>query len=278
MKNNYSTVLTIAGSDGSGGAGIQADLKTCAALGCYGLSVLTALTAQNTCGVVSMMPVQPEFISRQIAVLKTDIRIDAIKIGMLGSREAIGAISQNIQDIANAIPVVLDTVLMSSSGHQLVPDDSIEAIKSELFPLARLVTPNLPEASRLAGRSTLPSSRTGIRKVAEKILLQGPGAVLVKGGHMRGNICSDLLLSNTEERWLSSPRIDTLNTHGTGCTLSSAIACFLAKGMELEPAVENGRAYLIGALEAGSTFCLGKGSGPLHHLYRWWKTPGEERA
>ncbi|MCW8799090.1 MAG: bifunctional hydroxymethylpyrimidine kinase/phosphomethylpyrimidine kinase [Prosthecochloris sp.] len=273
MKKSYTTVLSIAGSDGSGGAGIQADLKTIAALGCYGLSAITALTAQNTCDVESFTAVEPEFISHQIDVLNKDIRIDAIKIGMLGSQKAIGSIACSIRKMKSLRPIVLDTVLISSSGSHLLPEESIDELKRELFPLARLITPNLPEASKLTGRTELPSSKTEIRKVAEELLITGPEAVLVKGGHMQGDRCEDLLLSGREERWFSSPRISTVNTHGTGCTLSSAIACFLAKGRGLEDAVAEGRNYLLGALEAGSFFRLGKGSGPLDHLYRYRQMP-----
>ncbi len=268
----YTTVLTIAGSDGSGGAGIQADLKTFAALGCYGLSVVTDITAQNTCGVSDSFALPAEFVARQIRVLADDIHIDAIKIGMVSSPETIRAIAETLRNTMDA-PLVLDTVLASSSGTPLSSGDSKKALLEELLPLADLVTPNIPEAADLTGTSPLPSRKTDIERMADILRKKGASAVLIKGGHTTGQSCDDYLLSSTFGEWLSGPKIETPNTHGTGCTLSSAIAAGLAKGLGLLQAVKNAKEFTSEALRSGAGFSLGKGAGPLHHLYA---LPGEE--
>ena len=268
----YTTVLTIAGSDGSGGAGIQADLKTFAALGCYGLSVVTDITAQNTCGVFDSIALPAEFVARQIRVLADDIHIDAIKIGMVSSPETIRAIAETLRNTLDA-PLVLDTVLASSSGTPLSSGDSKKALLEELLPLADLVTPNIPETADLTGTSPLPSRRTDIERMADILRKKGASAVLIKGGHTTGQSCDDYLLSSTFGEWLSGPKIETPNTHGTGCTLSSAIAAGLAKGLGLQQAVKNAKEFTSEALRSGAGFNLGKGAGPLHHLYA---LPGEE--
>lgn len=262
----YTTVLTIAGSDGSGGAGIQADLKTFAALGCYGLSVVTDITAQNTCGVFDSIALPAEFVARQIQVLSNDIPIDAIKIGMISQAATIRAIAEFL-DKRPDIPVVLDTVLASSGGRAFSSDSSIQALKSDLIPLSRIITPNLPEAAGLAGLKDVPSKKTDIEKTAAILLIKGASAVLIKGGHMEGDFCDDYLLTSEYGKWISSPKIDTPNTHGTGCTLSSAIAASLAKGHDLLTAVKTAKAFTGDALLNGAGFRLGKGAGPLHHLY-----------
>ncbi|MBL6956450.1 MAG: bifunctional hydroxymethylpyrimidine kinase/phosphomethylpyrimidine kinase [Chlorobium phaeobacteroides] len=265
----YTTVLTIAGSDGSGGAGIQADLKTFAALGCYGLSVLTGVTAQNTQGVIRAIPLEPDFITEQCSALADDIEIHAIKIGMLSSSAAVQAIAAFLRS-SPSIPVILDTVLRSTGGMELVPPAARDSIIHELFPLATLITPNLPETIELAGLDGIPASKKEIERAAEILRSKGTDAVLIKGGHMTGAVCDDYLLSESKGEWFSSSRVRTINTHGTGCTLSSAIAAFTARGFALHEAVKNGRSYTREALKAGSSFMLGKGTGPLHHFYQWW--------
>ncbi len=268
-QKKYTTVLSIAGSDGSGGAGIQADLKTFAALGCFGLSVLTGVTAQNTQGVISAVPLDPDFITEQFRALTDDIEIHAIKIGMLSSSAAVQAVVAVLRN-KPSIPVILDTVLRSTGGTELVPPVARESIIQELFPLATLITPNLPETLELAGLDSAPSSKKEIELAAEILRSTGTKAVLIKGGHMTGAVCDDYLLSENQGEWFSSSRVPTINTHGTGCTLSSAIAAFTARGFGLHEAVKNGRSYTREALKAGSRFILGKGAGPLHHFYQWW--------
>ncbi len=268
-RKQYTTVLTIAGSDGSGGAGIQADIKTFSALGCYGLSVVTGITAQNTAGVRSSVALSPHFVAEQLKTLAEDIAINAIKIGMLSSESTAGAVAEALRSI-RPVPVILDTVLKSSSGTELVPKNAKKVIISELFPLATLVTPNLPEAAELAELETEPASKNDIEKAAVVLKEKGGAAVLIKGGHMTGNLSEDYLLSNKGSEWFSSPKITTKNTHGTGCTLSSAIAAFMAKGLDLHEAVREGRKYAIEALQAGAAFSFGKETGPLHHFYRFW--------
>ena len=266
---NYTTVLSIAGSDGSGGAGIQADLKTVAALGCYGLSVITGITAQNTQGIECTVALPSTFVRRQFEVLAEDITINAIKIGMIPSASTVRAIAETLRNFP-AIPVILDTVLQSSSGAELASSDSKNSIVKELFPLATLVTPNLPEAKELAGLNSMPIEKNDIEKTAETLRNEGAAAVLIKGGHMNGELCADYLLSEKGGEWLSSPRIMTKNTHGTGCTLSSAIAAYTAKDLDLDEAVRKGRLFTLEALQAGTRFTLGNGPGPLHHFYRFW--------
>lgn len=269
MPVNYTTVLSIAGSDGSGGAGIQADLKTFAALGCYGISVITDITAQNTRGVFSSLALPAAFVKEQLEVLAQDIEIDAIKIGMISSFSTVQVIAETLQDHF-PIPVILDTVLQSSSGTELNSADAKTSMVKELFPLATLVTPNLPEATALAGLKHVSSSKNDIEKTAEILREKGAHAVLIKGGHMTGNVCEDYLLSTQKKEWFSSPRIATINTHGTGCTLSSAVAAYTAKGLDLHEAVRKGRLFTLQALQSGSRFILGSGAGPLHHFYHWW--------
>ena len=266
---NYTTVLSIAGSDGSGGAGIQADIKTFAALGCYGLSVITDITAQNTQGVESSFALPPAFVQRQFEVLAEDIAINAVKIGMISSASTVRVIAESLREHPG-IPVILDTVLKSTSGTELSSTDTKNSIRRELFPLATLVTPNLPEVKELAGIDRVPAEKSDIEKAAEILRNEGTAAVLIKGGHMKGKLCEDYLLSAKGGEWLSSPRVTTKNTHGTGCTLSSAIAAYTAKGLDLDEAVRKGRCYTLEALTAGTRFALGKGSGPLHHFYRNW--------
>lgn len=266
---SYTTVLTIAGSDGSGGAGIQADLKTFAALGCYGLSVVTDITAQNTCGVQSTFALPPELVTEQFNVLAEDIAIHAVKIGMISSAGTVRAIAEALHKHP-LIPVILDTVLRSSDGRELASGDVKASIAKELFPFATLITPNLPEAAELAGLGTVPGSKQDIEETAEVLRAKGAAAVLIKGGHMAGDMCEDYLLSHEKGEWFSSRKIPTKHTHGTGCTLSSAIAAHTAKNLDLHEAVRKGRLFTFEALKAGAPFALGKETGPLHHFHRWW--------
>lgn len=264
MMQNYITVLTIAGSDGSGGAGIQADLKTIAANNCYGLSVITAVTAQNTIEVESIHNIPPAFIGEQFKTIVDDIRIDAVKIGMLGSPEAAETVVELMKSL-NEVPVVLDTVLRSSSGKSLYEAETMQTMK-QLFHLASLITPNLPEAALLTGRDKAPTTKAEIEQMAEDLHREGAKSVLVKGGHGEGEQCCDCLLHEGQLFWYSNPKIDTLNTHGTGCTLSSAIACGLAKGLPMNEAVADAIGYTRKALQAGASWRLGHGNGPLEHF------------
>lgn len=271
MKKSYTTVLTIAGSDGSGGAGIQADIKTFSALECYGLSVITALTAQNTMGVTAVYPIPETCVTEQFRSIAADISIDAVKIGLLGSAGMIMAVSALLKELKGNPPIILDTVLNSSGGRSLLPVEAISVLKSELFPLASLITPNLPETALLTDLKCPPASRKSIENAAIKLLETGAKSVLVKGGHEEGENCSDCLLYDNRFFWFSSKKIMTENTHGTGCTLSSAIAAFMARGESMENAVGKAKAYMNDALQAGARYRLGNGKGPLHHHYSLWK-------
>ncbi|NTU58221.1 MAG: bifunctional hydroxymethylpyrimidine kinase/phosphomethylpyrimidine kinase [Chlorobiaceae bacterium] len=264
MHHEFTTVLTIAGSDGSGGAGIQADLKAFAACGCYGLSVITAVTAQNTMGVRDYLAIPASFIRTQFETIADDIRIDAVKIGMLGSTDSAQTVTGLLGGL-RGVPVVLDTVMRSSSGKSLFPEEN-RASMSRLFPLATLITPNLPEAAWLTGRETHPSGDGEIEEMALALHRQGASSVLVKGGHGEGSECRDCLLHEGEFHWFSNRKIVTRNTHGTGCTLSSTIASELAKGTGMVDAVGNAIVYTRSALEAGASWRLGHGNGPLQHF------------
>ena len=270
MKRTYTTVLTIAGSDGSGGAGIQADIKTFAALECYGLSVITALTAQNTTGVSRVYPLAETCVIDQFRAIVADISIDAIKIGMLGSEAMIKVVSSLLRELKPAPPVILDTVLSSSGGTTFFPSEAIPLMKAELFPLVSLITPNLPETALLTGIRQPLKTRQDIEDAALQLHNTGAASVLVKGGHSESNECHDCLFYKDRFFWFSSKKITTSNSHGTGCTLSSAIAAFMAKGETTENAVKKAKTYLDEALLAGINYRLGGGNGPLHHLYRLW--------
>jgi hydroxymethylpyrimidine/phosphomethylpyrimidine kinase len=259
----YARVLAIAGSDSGGGAGIQADLKTIAALGCYGMTAITALTAQNTVGVRSIHSVPTDMLRDQIDAVVEDIGVDAVKIGMLHSAAVIRTVADAI-DRHGLRPVVLDPVMMSTSGAKLIDDGARAVLVSELFRRAVLVTPNLDEAALLVGRPL--ATEKDMETAAQELLEMGARAVLIKGGHLAGEIVSDLLLATgAPAHWMRAPRIATDNTHGTGCTLSSAIASQLALGADLQHAVELARAYVRAALEAGARVRTGAGSGPLNH-------------
>jgi hydroxymethylpyrimidine/phosphomethylpyrimidine kinase len=259
----YPRVLSIAGSDSGGGAGIQADLKTFAALGCYGTTAITALTAQNTLGVRSIHAVPSAILADQIDAVSEDIGIDAVKIGMLHSAETVRTVASALQRHALKT-VVLDPVMIATSGAVLIDQEAIAVLVYELFPLATLVTPNLDEAALLVGRPL--ATEADMEGAARQLLEMGANAVLLKGGHLAGDTVSDLLLSRGEApHWMRAPRIATANTHGTGCTLSSAIAAQLALGMGLVEAVEAARGFIRAALEAGAGVRTGAGSGPLNH-------------
>lgn len=254
-------VLTIAGSDCSGGAGIQADIKTIAVHKMYAMSAITALTAQNTTGVFGIMEATPEFVANQLDCIFTDIRPDAVKIGMVSSSKIIEVIADKLTEY-KAENIVVDPVMVSTSGGKLLSDDAINTLITKLLPIATVITPNIPEAEVLCGFKI--DGEDDMIKAAETISSNLSGAVLVKGGH-RVNDATDLLYANGAYEWFRAERIDTTNTHGTGCTLSSAIACNLADGKSLSESIKNAKMYLVGALKAGLD--LGKGSGPMDHTY-----------
>ena len=269
------TALTIAGSDSSGGAGIQADIKTMTANGVYAMSAITALTAQNTTGVTGIFEATPEFLAQEIDAIFTDIYPDAVKIGMVSSAEIIEVIADRLS-AWNATNVVVDPVMVATSGARLIAEDAAEALTRRLFPLATVITPNIPEAMALLDYE-VDSERT--QQNAAMLLTRRFGcAALVKGGHLV-NEANDVLsepaplddegnhLGDPLTTWFRHKRIETSNTHGTGCTLSSAIACALAQGMDLADAVNAGKAYLTGALAAGLD--MGKGSGPVNHMWQY---------
>ena len=269
--NKIPIALTIAGSDSSGGAGIQADLKTFSALGVYGASVLTALTAQNTRGVQGVEPVRPEFVVAQIASVMDDLDVRAIKTGMLANSAIVSAVAAALARVP-AIPVVVDPVMVATSGDRLLTPDAIAAYKNELFPRAMLVTPNLPEAAALLGAGIAMSEDEAVGQ-ARAIAAFGSRAVLVKGGHGQGATAVDILVSGDAVVRLAAPRIETPHTHGTGCTLSAAIAALLARGEALETAVRRAKDYVSAAIAAGRELGVGHGSGPVDHLYAIRREP-----
>ena len=256
-------VLIIAGSDSGGGAGIQADIKTVTLLGGYAMTAVTAITVQDTKGVHGVWPVPLEAVLGQMQVTLADIGTDAIKTGMLGNAALVEAVAECLSERAQMIPRVIDPVMVATSGHRLVDAKGVEAIRSELVPRARLVTPNAPEAEVLTGKAV--ESVDGQRRAAEQLLELGAHGVLVKGGHLGGSVVTDVLQTTTGEWIFESPRIDTTSTHGTGCTLASAIAALLAQGVSVPEAVEQGRDYLMGAIRSAKGF--GQGSGPVNHSW-----------
>lgn len=260
------TALTVAGSDCSGGAGIQADLKTMMAHGVYGMSAITALTAQNTMGVTGIMEATPEFLAQQIDAVFTDIRPDAVKIGMVSSAALIQVIAEKLKEY-QAEHIVVDPVMVATSGSRLLADEAIITLKKQLLPLAQLATPNIPEAEVLADMEI--KSAADMEQAARRIGREHHCNVLVKGGHQL-NDANDLLCAHGQITWFYGERIDNRNTHGTGCTLSSAIASNLAKGLPIEKAVAQAKKYISGALAAGLD--LGAGSGPMNHAFAVEKT------
>ncbi len=256
------TALTIAGSDSSGGAGIQADIKTMTANGVYAMSAITALTAQNTTGVTSIMEATPQFLAEELDCIFTDIYPDAIKTGMVSSSELIEVIAYKLTGY-QAKNIVVDPVMVATSGARLISEDAISTLKSKLLPLAKVITPNIPEAEVLSEMQI--KSEADMEKVAEIICNRLGCSVLLKGGHQL-NDANDLLWQKNEQAtWFMGKRIDNPNTHGTGCTLSSAIASNLAKGYDLKTSVKYAKNYISGALAAGLN--LGKGSGPMNHAF-----------
>lgn len=253
------TALTIAGSDSSGGAGIQADIKTMMANGVYAMSAITALTAQNTTGVTAILNVTPEFLAQELDAVFTDIYPDAVKIGMVSESELICTIAARLKQYG-AKNIVVDPVMVATSGAKLICDEAVDILKTELFPLASVLTPNIPETEVLTGR--LVRSAEDMVEAARQIAETYHCAVLVKGGH-KLNDANDLLYTDGSYRWFNGKRIDNPNTHGTGCTLSSAIASNLAKGLSMEVSVERAKEYISGALSA--MLNLGQGSGPMDH-------------
>ena len=259
--------LTIAGSDSSGGAGIEADLKTFSALGVYGASVITALTAQNTKGVFAIHQVPADFIAAQIDAVFSDLDVGAVKIGMLGDTPAIDAVAAGLSSY-RARNVVLDPVVLASSGASLLRPGAIVALR-KLIGKARVLTPNLAEAAVLLNLP-LACDETVMQVQAQQLLALGAGAVLIKGGHLDGLESVDLLVENDSCLRLAAPRIETRNAHGTGCTLASALAAGLAKGLALEPAVREAKAYVSAAIAAADRLKVGHGTGPVHHFHDRW--------
>ena len=262
--------LTIAGSDSGGGAGIQADLKTFSALGAYGASVITAITAQNTRAVTAVHPVPTDIVAAQLDAVFDDLAVAAVKIGMLGGPEIIAAVAEGLAP--RGVPLVLDPVMVAKSGAMLLPDAAVAALRARLLPLADLVTPNLPEAARLL-EAAVARSEQEAEAQGRALLALGARAVLMKGGHATGPVCVDLLVTADGTLRLEAPRLATRNTHGTGCTLSSAIAVALAKGAALPDAVTAAHRYLQGALAAADSLRVGSGHGPVHHFPELWSRP-----
>lgn len=267
MRPHYYPVLTIAGSDSSGGAGIQADLKTISALGGYAMSVLTSVTAQNTCGVREVLGLPPSVVRSQMEAVLEDIPPLAMKSGMLYDGDIIAVLADLISTHPHPIPYVLDPVMVATSGDRLLQEEAIDVLRTQLLPLATLVTPNIPEAEILSGITI--ESEGDADRAADKILHRGAMNVLIKGGHRTASEAEDRLYTAKGEQPITftAPRIDTPNTHGTGCTLSAAIATHLALGEPLEEAVRLGKAYLTEALEAGRKISIGHAHGPVNHFY-----------
>lgn len=260
-------LLSIAGSDPSGGAGIQADLKSFAARGAYGMAVITALTAQNTRGVSGVHPVPPDFVAAQIAAILADIRVDGVKIGMI----ATAAIAEVIAAaLPPGLPLVLDPVMVAKGGAPLLPAEAVAALTRHLLPRATLLTPNLPEAAALLGAAEA-TGREVMADQARRLLALGPKAVLLKGGHLAGPDSPDVLATEAGLRWFDGPRVATRNTHGTGCALSSALAVELAKGAPPDQAVLAAKSWLSDAIAASGALDVGAGHGPVHHFHALWR-------
>lgn len=260
--------VTIAGSDSGGGAGIQADLKTFSALGVYGASVVTALTAQNTRGVAAIYDVPADFVTAQVDMVFSDLHVSAVKIGMLSQAMVVAAVAAGL-DRHQQNNVVLDPVMIATSGDRLMTEDAVALLRKELIPRALVITPNLPEAAALL--AVAPAiSEDQMRAQARSLLALGPRAVLIKGGHAEGAESVDLLVTANEEVRLAAPRVVTRNTHGTGCTLSSALAAGIAKGQDLVTAARAAKEFLTAALLAADRLMIGAGRGPVHHFHAWW--------
>ena len=270
MKKHYKRVLTIAGSDPSGGAGIQADLKTMSACGCYGMSAITAVVDENTVGVTGVHPVPVDFVRGQIRSVLDDIGADAVKIGMLHSSGLIRAVKETLSNyqVSN---IVLDPVMVATSGDKLLQDEAIDCLKNDLIPYVRVITPNMPEAEILLGEKI--ERQEDLPRVIKGLSCNGKVSVLLKAGHLKEKELTDLFYNAETDEILElhSRRIDTPNTHGTGCTLSSAVASFLAHGSSLNDAVRQAKNYIDQAIRKGQEYEIGKGHGPVHHFYRFWE-------
>lgn len=262
-------VLTIAGSDPSGGAGIQADLKALAANGVYGMAAVTALTAQNTQGVTDVELVSPDFVNAQIEAVFADIHVDAMKIGMIATAQIAAGVADAISAYSD-VPVVLDPVMIAKGGAPLLQEDAMEVLLSALVPLATVLTPNLPEAARLLQRPEA-RDRDEMADQACALAALGPRIILVKGGHLEGRESPDVLWDGNALHWYEGQRITTKNTHGTGCTLSSTIAAQIAKGILPRAAVAEAKRYVSGAIASADQQSVGHGHGPVHHFYNLWK-------
>jgi hydroxymethylpyrimidine/phosphomethylpyrimidine kinase len=257
-------ILSIAGSDPSGGAGIQADLKAISANGGYGMAAITALTVQNTRGVRDVALIAPAMVAAQIAAIREDIRIDAVKIGMLGSAAIVAAVAEALADLS--APIVLDPVMVAKGGDRLLAPDAVAALRDRLLPMATVVTPNLPESADLLGMA-MATTREEMTAQAQALLALGPGAVLLKGGHLPGGDSPDLLIDASGAHWVEGARIATGNTHGTGCTLSSALAARIGQGLPLPAAVARAKSYIAGAIARADDLSVGSGHGPVHHFH-----------
>lgn len=260
--------VTIAGSDSGGGAGIQADLKTLSAMGVYGASVLTALTAQNTLGVTAIHDVPIDFVTAQMDAVYSDLAVTATKIGMLSQASIIEAVATGLQK-HGATQIVLDPVMVTTTGSLLLSEDAVESLKDTLIPLADIITPNLHEAAVLLGSDTA-KNRDQMEEQAAKLLAVGANSVLLKGGHFDTATADDLYLSPDAKKWFSAPRVQTKNTHGTGCTLSAAIAAGLARGQSISAAIQNAKQYLSRAISQADELNIGQGQGPVHHFHAHW--------
>ena len=264
-RRGYRVALTIAGSDSSGGAGIQADIKTLSALGVYGASAITAITAQNTLGVVSQLPIHPQMVYDQIVAVMDDLSPSVAKIGMLANSDIVVAVAEALRDYS--LPIILDPVIVSTSGHRLLSLEAEEVLKQNLLPMATLVTPNIPEIETLA-EMTITTYEDKVC-AAERLFHYGTKAILLKGGHEEGDTKSDILFTNTpsgiHSTLYTSDTISTRNTHGTGCTLSSAIAAYIARGCKLEEAISRAKEYVTESIRHGADIAIGHGFGPVNH-------------
>src|SRR3954466_3713142 len=258
------TALTIAGSDSGGGGGVQADLKTFSALGVFGMSAITAITAQNTLGVTAVFELPPEIVAAQIDAVVTDIGVDAAKTGMIANSEIIRVVAAKVRE-HGIKTLVVDPVMIATSGDRLLHEDAVEALRTELLPLATVVTPNLPEAGVLIGREV--SSLADMREAARATVGLGVRSVIVKGGHLDGDAI-DIFFDGEQFLELPAPRIETTSTHGTGCSLASGIAALLARGEPLDQAISGAKAYVTAAIE--KAYPIGHGHGPIHHFHQWW--------
>lgn len=271
MEQTYKRVLTIAGSDPSGGAGIQADIKTISALGCFATSAIVAVVDENTLGVTGVHPVPVDFVVGQIHSVLDDIGTDAVKIGMLHSSELVRAVRRALDEYPRIRDIVLDPVMVATSGDPLLEADAVATLRDELVPRARVITPNIPEAEILLGEKL--TSQRALPDAARRLSQDGRVSVLLKAGHLTDATVDDIFYNAESDTLLtlSSPRLATANTHGTGCTLSSAFAASLAKGMTLDDAARAAKDYIAQAIAAGAAYTIGHGHGPVHHFFNWWE-------